>query len=191
MIKLRKLISINLSGKKILLLFGITNAFYAIMLTVTIPKTMAFSNGMKLLDMMPLGYSVDYANSLFANLGEKGREVYLYNQIPVDLIYPFLFAISYCLIMAYFLKKINRLNSGFFSFSLLPLVAGISDYFENFGIIYMLLNFPDISQTPILATSVFSIIKSMSTTIYFIALIIILVVLGIRVLAKKKENSSS
>ncbi len=189
--KLRNLISGNLSGKKILLLFGITNAFYALMLLVTIPKTMAFSNGMKLLDMMPMGYSADYANSLFLALGEKGREVYLYNQIPVDLIYPFLFAISYCLIMAYFLQKLNKLNSGFFYLTLLPLLAGISDYFENFGIIYMLLNFPDISQESILTTSSFSILKSMSTTIYFIALIIILIVLGIRVLNKKKENKSS
>ncbi len=28
------------------------------MLTVTIPKTMGFSNGMKLLDMMPTGYDL-------------------------------------------------------------------------------------------------------------------------------------
>ena len=48
---------------------------------------MAFSGGMKLLDMMPLGYDMDYINTLFETLGEKGRDIYLYNQIPVDMIY--------------------------------------------------------------------------------------------------------
>ena len=84
------------------------------MLIITIPKTMTFSAGMKLLDMMPVGYNPEYIITLLDTLGEKGREVYLYNQIPVDMIYPFLFGISYSLLIAYFLKKINKLNSYYF-----------------------------------------------------------------------------
>ena len=91
--------------KKVLILFVLTNIVYAAMLIITIPKTMGFSNGLKLLDMMPMGYDLEYINTLFETLGEKGREVYLYNQIPLDMIYPFLFAISYCLVIGYFLKK--------------------------------------------------------------------------------------
>ena len=68
------------------------------MLIITIPKTMAFSNGMKLLDMMPSGYDSEYITSLFEALGEDGRHAYLYSQLPVDMIYPLLFGISYCLI---------------------------------------------------------------------------------------------
>lgn len=95
--KLKKIINNNLAGTKVLVLFALTNIVYAFMLIITIPKTMRFSNGMKLLDMMPTGYDFEYINTLFDTLGEKGREVYLYNQIPVDMIYPFLFGISYCL----------------------------------------------------------------------------------------------
>ncbi|MGK0376922.1 MAG: hypothetical protein ACJA1Z_000729 [Patiriisocius sp.] len=103
----------NVSGKKVLRLFILTNAVYAFMLIVTIPKTMEFSKGMRLLDMMPMGYDLNYVSELFKSLGEIGRETYLTNQIPVDMIYPLLFGLTYCLLLAYFLKKLNKLNSPF------------------------------------------------------------------------------
>jgi len=167
--RIKEIINKHLAGKKVLFLFVLTNIIYSIMLLVTIPKTMLFSNGMKLLDMMPAGYDSVYVNTLFETLGVKGRAVYLYNQIPIDMIYPFLFGISYCLLIAYFLKKLDKLNTPFFYLCLLPIIAGIADYLENFGIIYMLNNYPNLSQFSIDATNIFSILKSMTTTIYFIA----------------------
>lgn len=167
-------------------LFILTNLIYAIMLIVTIPKTMAFSNGMKLLDMMPMGYDSEYINTLFEALGQNGRRVYLYNQLPVDMIYPFLFGISYCLLIGYFLKKLNKLSSVFFYLCLLPLIAAIADYLENFGIITMLINFPDLSHTSMDTTNIFSLVKSMTTTIFFVALIIILLMLGIKTVKERK-----
>jgi len=80
--KMIQFITKHLNGKKVLFLFLLTNLVYAFMLIITIPKTMQFSNGMKLLDMMPMGYNSEYVNTLFNTLGEKGREVYLLNQIP-------------------------------------------------------------------------------------------------------------
>ena len=79
--RIKEIISKNLAGKKVLLLFVITNIIYAIMLVVTIPETMTFSNGMKLLDMMPTGYDSEYVHALFETLGVKGRDFYLYKQI--------------------------------------------------------------------------------------------------------------
>ena len=92
--KLRELTTKNLSGKKVLLLFIVTNIVYLLMLTITIPKTMAYSGEMKLLDMMPMGYNFEYVNHLFESLGEKGRSIYLYHQIPLDMLYPFLFGMG-------------------------------------------------------------------------------------------------
>lgn len=189
--RLRKFIDKKLTGKMVLSLFVITNIVYAIMLIVTIPKTMTFSNGMKLLDMMPMGYDSIYINALFEALGEKGRQVYLYSQLPVDMIYPFLFAISYCLLIGFFLKKLNKLNSGFFYLCLLPIIAGIADYFENFGIIKMLNNYPDLSQVLMDATNIFSVVKSMTTTVYFVALIIILIMLGIKTMKERKTSAGT
>lgn len=181
---LNKIIEKNISGKKVLGLFILTNLVYVFMLMVTIPKTMAFAKGMKLLDMMPAGYDFDYVNKLYSALGENGRETYLTNQIPIDMIYPLLFAISYCLLMAYFLKKINKLNTPFIYLCLLPIIAGIADYFENIGIISMLNSYPDFTETSVSITSLFSVIKSTFTTVFFIALIVILILVGIRFLKK-------
>ncbi len=189
--RIRKIIDKNLTGKKVLLLFVLTNLVYAIMLIVTIPKTMTFSNGMKILDMMPMGYNSEYINSLFEALGENGRRVYLYSQLPVDMIYPFLFGISYCLLIGYFLKKLNKLSSVFFYLCFLPLIAGLADYLENFGIITMLNNYPNLSQTSMDATNIFSVVKSMTTTVFFIALIITLLMLGIKTVKDRKTSTNT
>jgi len=180
-----KILEKNTSGKKVLSLFILTNVVYLFMLIVTIPKTMGFSNGMKLLDMIPTGYNQDYVNKLFKTLGENGREIYLTNQIPVDMIYPLLFGLTYSLLLAYFLKKLNKLKSSFKYLCLLPIIAGIADYMENIGIITMLNNYPDLTETIVNTTNIFSVIKSTSTSIFFIALIIILMIFGIK-FAKKK-----
>ena len=187
MYQLTNFIKKHLSGKKVLTLFILTNLVYAFMLLVTIPKTMHFSKGMKLLDMMPTGYSLEYVSKLFSNLGTTGRETYLTNQIPVDFIYPFLFAVSYCLLMAYFLKKLGKFNSPYNYFCLLPILAGIADYFENFGIVIMLNSYPNLTSVLVDTTNVFSIIKSISTSIFFILLIIVVVTVGLKYYKKKKS----
>ncbi|WOD43553.1 hypothetical protein [Hwangdonia lutea] len=88
--RLKSTIEKNISGKKVLALFILTNLVYVFMLWVTIPKTMVYSNGMKLLDMMPTGYNFNYANELLSTLGDIGRNTYLTSQLPVDMIYPLL-----------------------------------------------------------------------------------------------------
>ena len=183
--RLAKILEKNTSGKKILGLFILTNIVYVFMLFVTIPKTMGFSNGMKLLDMLPTGYNRDYVNELFRTLGENGREIYLTNQIPVDMIYPLLFGLTYSLLLAYFLKKLNKLKSPFTYLCLLPIIAGIADYLENIGIITMLKSYPNFTENTVNATNTFSVVKSTSTSIFFIAIIIILIILGIKFIKKK------
>lgn len=181
---IKNIIDKNLNGKKVLLLFILTNVVYAFMLLVTIPKTMSFSSGIKLLDMMPAGYNLEYINNLFNELGVDGRKFYLYNQIPIDMIYPFLFGISNCLLLAYFLKIINKLDTSLFYLCLLPLIAGIADYFENFGIITMLNTYPEITNFSATATNIFSITKSTSTTLYFVTLLITLIAFGVKKIKK-------
>ncbi|NNL15896.1 MAG: hypothetical protein HKO81_04560 [Flavobacteriaceae bacterium] len=188
--RLIKFIEKNISGKKVLGLFILTNLVYTFMLTVTIPKTMEFSNGMKLLDMMPTGYDLNYVSELFTSLGENGRLTYLTNQIPVDMIYPLLFGLSYCLLLGYFLKKLNKLNSPYNYLCVIPIIAGIADYLENIGIITMLKNYPELKETAVYTTNIFSVIKSISTSIFFIALIVILITLGIKVLNRKTSANT-
>ncbi len=188
--RLTEFIEGNISGKKVLGLFILTNAVYVFMLTVTIPKTMGFSSGMKLLDMMPTGYDLNYVSELFNSLGEIGRGTYLTNQIPVDMIYPLLFGLTYCLLLAYFLKKLNKLNIPYTYLCILPIIAGIADYLENFGIIAMLKSYPELTEIAVKTTSSFSVIKSISTSIFFIALIITLLMIGIKTIKERKTSAN-
>lgn len=186
--RMRNLVKRNLNGRMILLLFIISNSIYLFMLAVTIPKVMRFSGGMKILDMMPVGYDSEYVNTLLSTLGEKGRNAYLYNQIPVDMIYPSLFAASSCLVLAFFLDKLDKLDGSLFYLCLLPLFSGLFDYGENIGIITILTTYP---KNPILLTQItnaFSILKSLFVTIYFFALVFTLIVFGISQFFPKKEE---
>lgn len=179
----------NISGKRVLWFFMLTNLIYIFMLAVTIPKTMVFSKGLKLLDMMPMGYSAQYIKTLFDTLGEEGRNVYLYNQIPVDMIYPGLFAISYFFLMGYFLHKFQKLNPSYFLLTLLPVLAGIADYLENFGIVTMIYNYPELSELSMNLTNIFTIVKSVVTTIFFAVLIGTLFILGVITLKEIKKKT--
>lgn len=187
---MRELISRNSTGRKVLLLFILTNLVYILMVAITIPKVMQFANGMKLLDMMPGGYNFDYVNELFTTLGEIGRDAYLYNQIPFDMVYPLLFALSYSLLLAFFLKKLNKLISPLFYFCYLPFIGGTADYLENIGIISLLKKFPEITPSGVKITNLFSQVKSAATSVYFVVLLIIMLWVGIVYINRKRKASS-
>lgn len=174
---MKNLVIRNLNGKKILGLFVLTNLVYAIMLTITIPKVMSYAGGMKLLDMMPTGYSASYVYALLNVLGTAGRKAYLFQQLPIDMIYPFLFGITYCLLYAFILKKLNNQDSILFYLCFIPIFAGMFDYLENFGIIILLKSYPNDMTTVAQITSVFSVLKTMLSSIYFVSLVIALLAL--------------
>ncbi len=96
-----------------------------------------------------------------------------------------LFGVSYSLIMAYFLQKINKLKTPYLFLGLLPLIAATFDYLENLGLILLILKFPNITKTAVILNSSFTIIKSTATTIYFISLILVLIILAIKTVRKK------
>ncbi len=182
---LKKIILRNATGKKVLIFFVLANMIYLTMLFITIPKVMEFSNGMKLLDMIPEGYDREYVDSLLTTLGEKGRNTYLYNQIPLDMIFPLLFAVGYSLLYAWFFKQLKQTDSPYFYFSFLPFVSGISDYAENLGIITMLKQYPDYSPETVSITNTFSMLKSSTSAIFLIALVFLMVYFGVNYLKSK------
>lgn len=176
----------NIEGKKVLLLFVLTNIVYVFMLTVSIPWVMGFSDGMKLFDMMPLGYDPEYALLLLDKLGAEGRHYYLYNQLPVDMIYPLLFAITYSMLTAWFLNKLNTLTAVPFYLCILPILAGLFDYLENLSIINMLQSYPHLTDTAIQTGTFFTVFKSLFSTISFTVLIVLMIRHLYLKLSKKK-----
>jgi len=168
------------NGKTIIYLLIITFAVYAFMLFHTIPSVMEYSDGLKLFDMQPLGYTTDYAKLLLGNLGEQGRNLYLYHQIPVDMVYPLLFAVSFSLLLTILFRKGFNSDNWIQWMSLTPVLAGLFDYLENIGIIIMLTSYPDLSAGWINMTCIFSVSKSLLTTLFWILLLVSLVMIMIK-----------
>jgi hypothetical protein len=87
--------------KRVLSFFIPAMVVYALMLLNTIPQVEQYSAGMKLFDLSPSGYSYQYALELLSTLGNTGRATYLYRQLPLDFVYPGLFAVSFCLLQSW------------------------------------------------------------------------------------------
>jgi hypothetical protein len=154
--------------KLVLSLFVLTMAAFLTMLFYSIPAVEHFAPGKKLFDLLPSGYSYEYAMSLLTTLGSEGRDVYLNLQLPLDFIYPGLFAVSYSLLLVWVFKKGFSVESKIFYFSLIPFLGGIFDYLENICIVNMLKIYPDIPPSLVSLSSIFTILKSGFSTAFFI-----------------------
>lgn len=79
--------------------------------------------------------------------------------------------------MALFLNKLKKFDTHWFFVCYLPFIAGVFDYAENFSIISLLKNYPEIEENRVLFSNLFSVLKSSLTTITLSVLLIILLVL--------------
>ena len=162
------------TGKVVLSFFVLTMAVYVTMLTYSIPAVTAFSPQLPIFDLSPFGYSFNYANELLDMLGSEGRNLYLSTQLPLDFIYPGLFSITYSLLLVWLFGKTLNENSKIYYFALVPFLAGIFDYIENIFIIKMINSFPDLQVITVKVASLFTILKSSFTVIFFMLLIMAL-----------------
>jgi hypothetical protein len=137
------------------------------MLFYTIPDVRQYAPEMEIFDLSPAGYSYEYAMQLLAALGAAGRHAYLYRQLPLDFVYPALFAISSCLLMAWVLSKGRVRVPAMYYLCLLPVVAGLLDYLENIQIILMILDYPNVTENRVSMSSLMTMAKSGLTTIFF------------------------
>ena len=183
---MKELISKNSNGKTVVIFVVITSIVYLIMPIITMPLVNQFTNGMKILDLLPGGYNFEYVITLFNTLGEEGRHSYLFYQIPVDMVFPLLFAITNSLLIVFFLKKLKQLKTPFIYLCFVPLISGVADYSENTGIIIMLNQFPDITMFAVKITSLFSVIKNFAITISFLVIIVLGILLAIKSKAQKR-----
>jgi hypothetical protein len=158
------------SGKVVVMFFGPAMLIYFIMLLYTIPLVESYVPGMKLFDLSPAGYTIEYSLQLLGTLGDIGRDKYLHLQLPLDFIYPGLFAVSCSLLLSWLLKKSVNTNSNAFYLCFTPVAAGLFDYLENIFIFDMLTSYPNVNEIVVVAASTFTILKSIFTTVFFISL---------------------
>jgi hypothetical protein len=172
------------TGKNVLLFLVPACVVYFTMLLFTIPEVRQYTSGTEIFDLSPAGYSYEYAMRLLDALGVEGREAYLYRQLPLDFIYPALFAVSSCLLLIWVLSKGRTVSPAMYYLSLVPIVAALLDYLENIQIMLMILNYPEVPELLVTTSSIATIGKSGLTTIFFMVLIVGFVRLA---LARKAE----
>ncbi|MEP2952617.1 MAG: hypothetical protein ABJN39_04495 [Sulfitobacter sp.] len=136
---------------------------YFVMVSVTLAHLEVIS-GQRPFDMRPFGYSPSDAATFLEALGIDGREYYLSHQIPLDMLYPVLLAMTLSNTILWFGSRMpNRrlMHLGAF----LAVGSGLFDYIENLGIVAIILSWPDLADYVVYATSAATILKSVTTTL--------------------------
>lgn len=167
------------------LLAIITIGIYLVMVVWTLPEIASFAGGQIPFDMRPTGYTYEDASDFLQALSIKGRDLYINTQHWLDFLYPGLLAI---LLTITFVKLASPAWAALLS--LFAIGGGLFDYLENFGVANMLKLH---SQSPELVTpelvakvSNWTVFKSASTTVAFIALLVLLVKWAFVKLREKK-----
>ena len=137
----------------LLVLLLCTTGIYFIMLLITLPHLRDAAGGMYPLDMRPLGYDSTYISSLFDALGDDGRRYYLTKQLPLDMLYPGLFATLQTALR--WDSRPNRI------LRLAPVLTGVFDYLENFTALLLLALYPRIPGFIAQAGNAFTLLKSL------------------------------
>lgn len=191
MIRLILFLENKTQKENLILFFTLANIVYLLMLFYSIPEVMNYANGMKLFDVSPTGYSINYASNLLEKLGSTGRNFYCNVQLPLDLLYPGLCAMSYGIIIIALLKKIKKWKKTTSKLSLIPFIASFFDYGENIGIYTMIKTFPNLSSKAVHFSCICTILKSLLTTFYFVLIIGLLLywVIFFRIKKIRKKNT--
>jgi len=185
--KIIRIIQKYSTGKNVLILFLLNMVFYLTILFYSIPKVVASASEMKLFDVSPSGYTIEYAVSLLNAIGPTGRDLYLSLQLPLDFIYPGLFITSYSLMLAWFFKKNYNLESKVYFTLFIPIFAGLFDYTENIFTILMLKIYPNLNSNLVTVASLATITKSILSSVFFILLVLVIIQVIWKFVIKKQR----
>lgn len=129
--------------------------------------------GTKAFDLQPFGYSVSEAASMVNHLNDQTTNLYLFPQLTLlDVLYPFLLALFLSSLL-FRLIKITQTKSKIASiFLIIPFLAMMFDYSENICILLMITKSIHISETIVVLSSTFTILKGVLTSVAWIAILV-------------------
>ena len=168
----------NKKRTALLIVSGALTAIICVVMNfILIPIIEETTEGLRCFDMNSMGYTFDQAKQFLSLLSERGRDVYLHIQLPLDFFYP----VAYT---AFFMLAITALRGKPTPLLALPAALAASDYIENICSIKML---RAMDVTPALAgfASAVTVVKSALMTATFILLAVLLIVW----LVKRRKKS--
>ncbi|MEM9228732.1 MAG: hypothetical protein AAF826_13790 [Pseudomonadota bacterium] len=149
----------------------IATLIYLLMINVTLAHIEMVSGHVPF-DMRPLGYGPTEATTLLEALGEQGRKYYLSHQITLDTLYPALLALTLIATLCWFGQRMP--NSRLLRFGIaLSIGSALFDYVENLGIVAMIWSWPEVSVPLVYAVSTATILKSVSTTVAVLSILLV------------------
>ena len=146
---------------------------YGLMIAITL-RHIEIVGGSAALDLRPSGFSKGDVELLFTALGAEGRAYYLTRQLPLDVLYPGLVAMTLASLFQFFGMRGVQLGvakTGVY----LSVAVALTDYAENIGIATMLMTWPELDETLVFATSMAAIAKASVTTLTMVLLLIVFV----------------
>ena len=159
------------SVKRVSILFIASHLVILSMMLFTFP---VINNqiGTKAFDMQSFGYSVSTAESIVNNLNTQTTDLYLFPQLTLlDVLYPFLLALflsSFIFRLFLITKTKNKANS---ILLIVPFLAMGFDYLENTCIILMISKSIEISESFVLLSSSFTVLKGTLTSIAWLTIL--------------------
>jgi hypothetical protein len=104
-------------------------------------------------------YSLSEVNRLFHDLGTEGRELYATIAGRVDMVYPIVYGALFILVLAYLFKKLSGHKSKLILIALFPILGMLFDYLENFNVLNLLKQYPNINEQQVALCELFTRIK--------------------------------
>lgn len=162
----------NSSVKKLCFSFVASHFVLLLMMIYTFP-VINDQIGTKAFDLQAFGYSVSEATSIVSNLNDQITDLYLFPQLTLlDLLYPFLLALFLSSLLFRLIKITGSKSKDAAPFLFIPFLAMIFDYSENICIILMISKSIEISETIVILSSIFTVLKGVLTSISWIAILV-------------------
>lgn len=108
---------------------------------IGVAELKSITGGIGILDMEFL-YSPSQAYLHLEAMGTAGRAFALTHIVPLDLVLPAVYTLAYALAITWILHRWLPVGSRWHRLNVVPVIGGICDYCENFGIIAMILAWP-------------------------------------------------
>jgi hypothetical protein len=174
----------KITTKLYLALLILTLALGGLMMVWSLPKIANMAGGLPTFDLRPLGYSLDEATAFLTALSPEGKQFYLNVQQRIDMFYPGLLGLT----LLWTLWALVPPSWGIWRF-VLPLLAippALFDYLENIQVAFFLRQGATaITVNDVATASLWTIIKSQSTTL---AMIVIILLIGRWFIRRRRKS---
>ncbi len=128
--------------RNVLLVVALDLVMNAALLPLASARLAVLSGGIGPLDNS-FTYTPAQAYAALAAYGPAGRSFLLGTELTLNLLYPIIYSLFFCLASLYFLQRAAPARPALARLALIPFVALAADYLANAGLVVLLLNYPN------------------------------------------------